>query len=108
MSSQALALLLAGGGLGALGGLPFIFLAMIAMYLLLVLPNQRKQKQWQTMLGQIKAGDRVTTTGGIRGTVVVVKDDVLVVKTQPDGVKLEFAKAAISAVTTDEDAIVKT
>lgn len=103
MSSQALALVLA-GGFGSLGGLPFIFLAMIAMYLLMIVPNQRKQKAWQAMLGNIKAGDRVTTTGGIRGTVVAVKDDVLVVKTQPDGVKLEFAKAAVSAVTTDEDA----
>jgi preprotein translocase subunit YajC len=104
LSSQALALVLAGGGFGSLGGLPFIFLAMIAMYLLMIVPNQRKQKQWQTMLGSIKAGDRVTTTGGIRGTVVAVKDDVLVVKTQPDGLKLEFVKAAISAVTTDEEA----
>ena len=100
-----MALLFSGGGFsfGSLGGLPFVFLAMIAMYFLLVVPNQRKQKQWQTMLGQLKPGDRVTTSGGIRGAVVVVKGDVVVVKTQPDGVKLEFAKAAISAVTTDEE-----
>ncbi len=91
------------GGFGSLGGLPFIFLAMVAMYFLMVVPNQRKQKQWQSMLGQLKTGDRVTTTGGVRGTVVVVKDDVVIVRTQPDGVKLEFAKAAISAVTTDDD-----
>ena len=65
-----MALILAGGGLGSLGGLPFIFLAMIAMYLLMIVPNQRKQKQWQSMLSKIKAGDRVTTTGGIRGAVV--------------------------------------
>src|ERR1700760_4718395 len=96
-------MILAGGGFTSLGGLPFLFLAMIAMYLLMIVPNQRKQKQWQGMLSKIKAGDRVTTTGGIRGTVVAVKDDVLVVKTQPDGVKLEFTKAAVSAVTTDEE-----
>ncbi len=97
-------MVLAGGGLGSLGGLPFVFLAMIAMYALLVLPNQRKQKQWQTMLSQLKAGDRVTTSGGIRGTIVMVKDDSLIVKTSPDGVKLELVKSSISAVTTDEDA----
>ncbi len=104
MIAHTLALILLAGGLGSLGSLPFVFLAMIAMYMLLVLPNQRKQKQWQAMLSQLKTGDRVTTSGGIRGTVVSVKDDAVIVKTQPDGTKLEFAKAAISAVTTDEEA----
>ena len=72
------------------------------MYFLLIMPNQRKQKQWQAMLGSLKNGDRVTTNGGIRGTIVSVKDDSLVIRTAPDGVKLELVKSAIAAVTTDE------
>jgi preprotein translocase subunit YajC len=56
------------------------------------------------MLNQLKTGDRVTTSGGIRGVIVMVKDDSLIVKTSPDGVKLELVKSSISAVTTDEDA----
>jgi preprotein translocase subunit YajC len=56
------------------------------------------------MLGQLKTGDRVTTNGGLRGTVLTVKDDVVVLRVQPDGVKLEFVKSAIAAVTTDEQA----
>ena len=56
------------------------------------------------MLGQLKSGDRVTTNGGIRGTVSTVKDDVVMLRVQPDGVKLEFVKSAIAAVTTDEQA----
>ena len=59
-----------GGAFGSLGGLPFILLFFVAMYFLLFAPQQRKQKQWQAMLAQIKAGDKVTTTGGLRGTVV--------------------------------------
>ncbi len=74
----------------------------VAMYFLLIAPNQRKQKQWQSMLSQLKAGDKVTTSGGIRGQIVSVKDDVLVIRTQPDGVKFEVARSAIAAVTTDE------
>ncbi len=74
----------------------------VIMYLVLVAPNQRKQKSWQEMLGKLKAGDKVTTSGGLRGTVLQVKDDVVIVKLQPDNVKLEFVKSSISAVTTDE------
>lgn len=91
------------GGFGSLGGLPFLLLIFVAMYFLLIAPNQRKQKQWQSMLSKLKTGDRVTTNGGIRGTIVSVKDDVLVVRTAPDGVKLELVKSAIAAVTTDEE-----
>jgi preprotein translocase subunit YajC len=56
------------------------------------------------MLSQLKSGDRVTTNGGLRGTVLSVKDDVVVLRVQPDGIKLEFVKSAIAAVTTDEQA----
>ena len=55
------------------------------------------------MLAQLKTGDKVTTNGGMRGTVVNVKDDVLVIRTQPDGVKFEIVRSAVAAVTTEED-----
>ena len=92
----------AGGVFGSLGGLPLLVLMFVAMYFLLIAPNQRKQKQWQQMLSQLKPGDKVTTNGGIRGTIVSVKDDVLIVKCAPDNVKLEMVKSAIAAVTTEE------
>jgi preprotein translocase subunit YajC len=76
----------------------------VVLYFLMIAPNQRKQKKWQEMLSQLKSGDRVTTNGGLRGTVLTVKDDVVVIRVQPDGVKLEFVKSAIAAVTTDEQA----
>ncbi len=95
----------AGGfGLGNLGGLALPILFFVALYFLMIVPNQRKQKKWQNMLAELKAGDRVTTNGGIRGTIITVKDDVLILRVQPDGVKLEFAKQAITAVTTEEQA----
>ena len=94
----------AGGFLGSLTGLPLLLLMFAAMYFLLIAPNQKKQKQWQSQLASLKPGDRVTTTGGIRGTIVSMKDDALVIRTLPDGVKLECVKTAIAAVTTDEPA----
>ena len=93
----------AGGfGLSSFGGLALPLLFFAAMYFLMIAPNQKKQKKWQEMLGQLKSGDKVTTNGGIRGTVLTVKDEVVIVRVQPDGIKLEFVKSAISAVTTEE------
>lgn len=95
------------GGLfsgGGLGSIPLLLLFVAAMYFLMIAPNQKKQKQWQAMLSALKSGDRVTTAGGIRGTILQVKDDVITLRVAPDNIKLEFAKSAISAVTTDEEA----
>ncbi|NYF78779.1 preprotein translocase subunit YajC [Granulicella arctica] len=89
-------------GFGNLSGLALPVIFFVVLYFLMIAPNQRKQKKWQEMLGQLKSGDKVTTNGGIRGTVVSVKDDVVVIRVLPDGVKLEFVKSAIAAVTTPD------
>jgi preprotein translocase subunit YajC len=104
---MALGLLAMPGFLGQLGGLPLLLLMFVVMYFVLIAPNQKKQKTWQAMLSQLKAGDKVTTNGGIRGTIVSVKDDVLIVRVQPDNIKLEFVKSAVAAVTTDDAAVTK-
>ena len=92
------------GGLGNMGSLALPVLFFVVLYFLMIAPNQKKQKKWQEMLSKLKSGDRVTTNGGLRGTVLTVKDDVVILRIQPDGVKLEFVKSAIAAVTTDEEA----
>jgi preprotein translocase subunit YajC len=97
-----LAFVLALPSMGGFTGLPLLVVMFVVMYMLLVLPNQRKQKQWQTMLSQLKMGDKVTTTGGLRGSVVSIKDDAVVIRTSPDNIKLEIARSAIAAVTTDD------
>ncbi len=89
------------GGFGGLA-LPLVFIA--AMYFLMIAPNQKKQKAWQEMLNGLKSGDRVTTSGGLRGVVLQVRDDVVVVRVAPDNLKMEFVKSAIAAVTTEETA----
>ena len=71
-------------------------------YLFLMRPQQKKQKQWQQMLASIKAGDRVTTAGGIRGIILSIKEDVIIIRVAPDNLKLEVAKNAIASVTQQE------
>jgi preprotein translocase subunit YajC len=90
------------GGFGNLGLLLPVLL--IGMVLLTAIPNQRKQKKWNEMLAGLKTGDRVVTTGGLRGTILSLKDDAVIVRTQPDGIKLEVLKTAIASVTTEDEA----
>lgn len=72
------------------------------LYLVMIRPQQKRQKQWQEMLGSIKTGDRVTTAGGIRGIILSIKDDAIIIRVAPDNLKLEVAKSAIASVTTQE------
>ena len=93
----------AGGGMGSLGMLlPLVFIFAI-FYFLLILPQQRRQKKWQAMLGELKTGDRVVTSGGLRGTIMSIKDDALVLRVPPDNLKLEVSRASIVTVTTAEE-----
>ena len=76
---------------------------LVLMYFVMIVPNQRKQKKWQEMLGQLKNGDRVTTNGGIRGIIVSVKDDAVQLRIPPDNIKMEFVKSAIASVTAPDE-----
>ena len=89
----------AGGG-GAIGMLPLLLLIPL-MYFVMIRPQQKRQKQWQQMLGSIKTGDRITTAGGIRGIILSIKDDSVIIRVAPDNIKLEVAKSAIASVTTE-------
>jgi preprotein translocase subunit YajC len=101
MSFALLAFLQAAGGGGGLAMLP-ILLIIPVLYLVMIRPQQKRQKQWQAMLASIKTGDRVTTAGGIRGIILSIKDDGIVIRVAPDGIKLEVAKNAIASVTTQD------
>ena len=103
MSVAGIALQSLGGfNLGSMGSLAVPALFFIAIVYFMMIAPQKKQKAWQEMLGGLKSGDKVTTNGGLRGTVLQVKDDVVVLRVLPDNVKLEFVKSAIASVTTEE------
>lgn len=87
-----------GGGSGQLVTTFVTFgLVILIFYFLIIRPQNRKQRDAKNMLAQLKKGDRVVTAGGIRGTVLSVKDQVVVLKVD-DNTKLEFSKSAISSV----------
>jgi len=90
----------AGGGSSIPMLLPLLLIPVL--YLVMIRPQQKRQKQWQTMLSSIKSGDRITTAGGIRGIILSIKDDAVIIKVAPDGIKMEVAKSAIASVTTQD------
>jgi len=88
----------AGGGISLL--LPLLLIPLL--YFMMIRPQQKKQKAWQQMLSSIKSGDRITTAGGIRGTIMAIKDDSYIIRVAPDNLKLEVVKSAIASVTTED------
>jgi preprotein translocase subunit YajC len=89
------------GGSGIVMFLPLIAIFGV-FYVLLILPQQRKQKKWQEMLGQLKTGDRVVTSGGIRGIIIALRDDYVHLRVAPDNLKIEVARSAIVSMSAEE------
>ncbi len=90
----------AAGGIAPLLMMVGIF---AVFYFLLIMPQQRRQKKWQAMLATVKSGDRVTTSGGIKGTVLTIKDDGIILRVPPDNIKVEVVRSSIVSLTTEEE-----
>ncbi|EFM09330.1 preprotein translocase, YajC subunit [Paenibacillus curdlanolyticus YK9] len=83
---------------GGIWGLVLPFVLMFAVfYFLLIRPQQRKTKTRNLMLNQLKKGDKISTIGGMHGTIVELTDDVAVVRVN-DTVKITFERSAINNV----------
>ena len=81
------------------GGASYIIMivAMLAVfYFMLIRPENKRKKEAEQLRSALKTGDKVTTIGGIQGTVVSVKDEKFVLETGADQVRIEFAKWALS------------
>jgi len=70
-------------------------------YLLLIRPQQKKQKQLQETISQLKAGDKVVTTGGIVGVITAVRDTSFLIRSAEKTI-LEIARTAVAGVDTEE------
>ncbi len=86
------------GLLGTLISLLPMVLIFVIFYFMLIRPQRKKEKKVQDMLKALKVGDRVSTIGGIYGTITSIKDDTLELSIGREGVKLIFARWAIRQV----------
>ncbi len=77
---------------------PFILMFVI-LYLLIIRPQQKKQKEHQRMVDELKKGDRVVTSGGMHGTITGIKEQegILVVQVAKE-VQIEVSRGSISRV----------
>jgi preprotein translocase subunit YajC len=72
----------------------------VIWYFLVIMPQQRQRKRTQQMLANLKAGDRVLTSGGIYGTIVGFREDIVQIQVA-NQVKLDVARSAVSGVQAD-------
>ena len=66
-----------------------------AMYIFMIRPQKKKQKEEQQMRDSLQIGDEITTIGGIVGRVVTIKDDSLIIETGADRNKMKITRWAI-------------
>ena len=88
----------AGGGAAAFGSFVPLILIFAIMYFLLIRPQQKKLKDHQKMVSNVRRGDQVVTQGGIIGKIAKVKDDNEVEIEIATGVKVRVVKSTIAQV----------
>ena len=88
----------AGAGGGLLPIIGYLAFFGIIMYLLVFLPQRRKDKKAKELMNSLQVGHRVTTHSGIVGKVVNIKDDVITVESGVERTQIEFKKWAIRDV----------
>lgn len=84
------------GGSSTITMLVTLALMIGVFYFLMIRPENKKKKEAENMRSSLKTGDKITTIGGIVGTVVDVKDEKFVIETSADRVRIEFNKWALS------------
>ena len=62
------------------------------MYFLLILPEKKRTKKYNTMLSELKVNDQVLTRGGIVGKIITIEDDQMVIQSGPDRVRFRITK----------------
>ena len=82
---------------------PFILLLAI-MYVLIIRPQKRREKERNEMLNKIKSGDKVLLTSGIIGYIANTKEDTITIKIS-DNTKVEAVRASVSKIILNNDSL---
>jgi preprotein translocase subunit YajC len=74
--------------------LPLLLMTAV-LYLILIVPQNKKKKEFDSMMASLQVNDEVVTRGGIIGTIASVHEDSFILQTGPDKTTVRIAKAAI-------------
>lgn len=79
-----------------------MLLVCIVVYVLLIMPQKKRQRELQAKIANLKAGDRIVTTGGIIGTISAVRETSLLIRSA-DKSMLEVARSAVADLEMDKE-----
>ena len=96
-----LTLLILQSGAGGLIQLMPILLIILVFYFLIIRPQQKRQRQLQDTIANLKIGDRIVTTGGVIGVITTIRDTSFLIRSADKSI-LEIARSSIAGI--DEEA----
>lgn len=84
--------------------MPVLLVVMVVVfYFVMIRPQKKQEKQIAEMRDSLAVGDEVVTIGGIIGTVLIIKDDKIMIETGNDRTKLTILRSSVKTVLKDED-----
>ena len=89
------------GGSGLFQLLPIVLIFAV-FYILLIRPQQKRQRQLQETISQLKAGDKVVTTGGVIGVITTVRDSSFLIRSADKSI-LEIARTSVAGIDQEEE-----
>jgi preprotein translocase subunit YajC len=101
MTTVFLLLQSSGPGGFLVGIFPFILIFGV-FYLLIIVPQRKRQKALQATIENLKAGDRIVTTGGVIGTITALRETSLYLRSADKSI-LEIARSAVAGLDKEEE-----
>ena len=89
--------------MGILLQLAPMLIVFVVFYLVLLLPEKKRKKQYMQMLDELKVNDEVMTRGGIVGKIISLDGDYMVLESGPDRARIKMTKNAIANKIYKED-----
>ena len=86
-----------------LGTIIMLVLTIVVFYFFAIRPQKKQERETAAMRNSIAVGDEIITIGGIIGTVVIIKDDKMMIETGNDRSKLTILKSAVRTVLRDDE-----
>ena len=86
-----------------LGTILMLVLTVAVFYFFAIRPQKKQEKETAAMRNSIEVGDEIITIGGIIGTVIIIKDDKMMIETGNDRSKLTILKSAVRTVLRDDE-----
>ncbi|MCI8482768.1 MAG: preprotein translocase subunit YajC [Lachnospiraceae bacterium] len=86
----------------------WIVIMLVALYFMMIRPQQKETKRKNTMLSELSVGDTVLTTSGFYGMVIDITEDTVIMEFGNNkNCRIPMQKAAIAVVEKPEDAVEK-